>query len=198
MRPGHRDRAAAAGGPEPAGREALAPDEQGASRGACAFVASSTGSSSTRMANWSLPTTRPGGRRARARSKPGWAASTSTPFCASRCSGAGRPESSCSPAGTVAICSVPSDQSIAGLERQATAIWAAVKTGVPARRLPAQARAGSATGAASTLIALRWAATFPWCPWPVKYNLVVRVQPEGVDLPAALAQPELFPLAVAQ
>ena len=39
----------------------------------------------------------------------------------------------------LAICSTPDDQSITGLERQATAIWAAVQAGMPARRLQAQA-----------------------------------------------------------
>ena len=96
----------------------------------------------------------------------------------------------------LAICSVPSEQSIAGLQLQATAIWAAVRRACTLEDFrPKPGRLCD------------WCGFHAYCP-AVGGDLSLvplarqvqpgQVQPEGVDLPAALAQPELFPLAVAQ
>ena len=91
----------------------------------------------------------------------------------------------------LAICSTPSEQSIAGLELQATAIWAAVRRACSLEDFrPKPGRLCD------------WCGFHAYCPAMggdlSLVPLARQASSEGVDLPLALAQPELFPLAAAQ
>jgi putative RecB family exonuclease len=91
----------------------------------------------------------------------------------------------------LAICSVPSEQSIAGLELQATAIWAAVRRACYLDDF--RPKPGPLCD---------WCGFHAYCPAMggdlSLVPLARPAQPEGVDLPAGLTQPELFPLAAAR
>jgi putative RecB family exonuclease len=91
----------------------------------------------------------------------------------------------------LAICSVPSEQSIAGLELQATAIWAAVKRACYLEDF--RPKPGPICD---------WCGFHAYCPAMggdlSLVPLARQAEGSGVELPAALPQPELFPLAAAR
>ncbi|HXW79354.1 MAG TPA: PD-(D/E)XK nuclease family protein [Acidimicrobiales bacterium] len=91
----------------------------------------------------------------------------------------------------LAICTMPSEQSIAGLELQATAIWAAIRRACSLEDFrPKPGRLCD------------WCGFHAYCPamgGDLSSVPLARPAPSGpVDLPVALAQPALFPLAAAQ
>jgi putative RecB family exonuclease len=91
----------------------------------------------------------------------------------------------------LAICTTPSEQSIAGLELQATAIWAAV------RRACSQEDFRPKPGRLCD-----WCGFHAYCPavgGDLSLVSIARQAPsEGIEVPVSLPQPELFPLAAAQ